>query len=97
MSDSFASNLLIPEHIPDAAPSWPSNSNAFSSSLTVKLEPVDTTLQVVIKSENEPDLVKQVTVVKSEDGKFDVWNLECLVLDLQLSSKSGLTSDFGAL
>ncbi|KAG1862562.1 hypothetical protein DFJ58DRAFT_775739 [Suillus subalutaceus] len=80
MSDSFASNLPMPEHPPDAAPSRPSNSNASRSSLAVKAEPVDTTIQVVIKSENEPDLIERVTFVKSEDGKFDIWNLEHLGL-----------------
>lgn len=80
MSDSFASNLLMPERLPDAAPSRPSNSNASRSSLTVKQEPVDAAIKVVIKSENEPDVIKRVTFVKSEDGKFDVWNLEHLGL-----------------
>lgn len=80
MSNSFVSNPLVPEHPPDAAPSQQSNSNASRSSLAVKAEPVDTTIQVVIKSENEPDLIERVTFVKSEDGKFDVWNLEHLGL-----------------
>ncbi|KAG1775364.1 hypothetical protein EV702DRAFT_1046954 [Suillus placidus] len=82
MSNSFASNLLVPERPPDAAPSRPSNSNASRSSLTVKQEAVDTAIKVVIKSENEnePDVIKRVTFVKSEDGKFDVWNLEHLGL-----------------
>jgi hypothetical protein len=47
-----------------------------SGSFASNLEPVDTTLQVVIKSENEPDLIKQVAVVESEDGKFEVRDLE---------------------
>ncbi|KAG1770472.1 hypothetical protein EDD22DRAFT_843154 [Suillus occidentalis] len=71
-----------------------------SDSFASNLEPVNMTLQVVIKSENEPDLITQVAVVKSEDGKFDVWDkfgtLSTLVSDLRLSSKSGSTSDFGA-
>lgn len=72
MSDSFAST----------APSQPSNPITSRSSPTVKPEPVrvDTTIKVVIKSENEPDLIEQVTFVKGEDGKFDVWNLEHLGL-----------------
>ncbi|KAG2119562.1 uncharacterized protein F5147DRAFT_116606 [Suillus discolor] len=72
MSDSFAST----------APSQPSNSITFRSSPIVKPEPVrvDTTIKVVIKSENEPDLIEQVPFVKGEDGKFDVWNLEHLGL-----------------
>ncbi|KAG2368117.1 hypothetical protein BDR07DRAFT_1605712 [Suillus spraguei] len=82
ISDSFSSNLLMPENPPDAAPSRSSNSNISRSSLTVKPEPVtgDTTIQVVIKSENEPDLIERVTFVKSEDGKFDIWNLDHLGL-----------------
>ncbi|KAG1737669.1 hypothetical protein EDB19DRAFT_2025625 [Suillus lakei] len=45
-------------------------------------EPKDTTIKVVIKSENadEPDRIQLVTFVKSEDGKFDIWNLEHLGL-----------------
>jgi hypothetical protein len=46
----------------------------------VKAEPVNTIIQVVIKSENEPDLIERITFVKSEDGKFDVWNLKHLSL-----------------
>lgn len=72
MSDSFAPTV----------PSQPSNPITSRSSPTVKPEPVrvDTTIKVVIKSENEPDLIEQVTFVKGEDGKFDVWNLEHLGL-----------------
>jgi hypothetical protein len=80
MSDNIASNLLMPEHAPNATPPWPSNSNTSRSSLTVKAEPVNTIIQVVIKSENEPDLIERITFVKSEDGKFDVWNLKHLSL-----------------
>ncbi|KAG2131991.1 uncharacterized protein EDB93DRAFT_1255355 [Suillus bovinus] len=82
MSDSFASNLLMPEHPPDTAPSQPSNSIASRSSLTVTPEPVrvDTTIEVVIKSENEPDLIERLTFVKGEDGKAYIWNLDNLGL-----------------
>ncbi|KAG2148470.1 hypothetical protein BD769DRAFT_1659998 [Suillus cothurnatus] len=80
MSDNIASNLLMPEHAPNATPPWPSNTNTSRSSLTVKAEPVNTIIQVVIKSENEPDLIERITFVKSEDGKFDVWNLKHLSL-----------------
>jgi hypothetical protein len=48
----------------------------FAGSFAFNLELVDTTLQVVNKSGNDPDLIKQVAVVKSEDGKFDIWDLE---------------------
>ncbi|KAG1757867.1 hypothetical protein EDB19DRAFT_2033932 [Suillus lakei] len=85
MSDSFASNLPIPEdRPPNVASSQPENSNASgSSSLTaIKAEPEGPKIDVIIKAEreNEPDLKAHVTFVKSEDGKFDIWNLEHLHL-----------------
>ncbi|KAG1784255.1 hypothetical protein EV702DRAFT_43708 [Suillus placidus] len=79
-SDSFASNRPIPE---DAASSQPQTSDTSgSSSTTIKPEPEGVKIAVVIKSEleHEPDLNAHVTFVKSEDGKFDIWNLEHLRL-----------------
>jgi hypothetical protein len=84
MSDSFASNLPIPEDGPtNSASSQPLTPNASDSGITaIKPEPEGTKVAVVIKSEleHEPDLNTHVTFVKSEDGKFDIWNLEHLRL-----------------
>ncbi|KAG2154543.1 hypothetical protein DEU56DRAFT_769143 [Suillus clintonianus] len=79
MADNFASNLPMPEDgPPDTASSQPENSNASGSGL-IKPEPESTKIAVVIKSE-QGDLNSHVTFVKSEDGKFDIWNLEHLQL-----------------
>lgn len=45
-----------------------------SDSFASNLEPVDTTPQVVIKSENDPDLIKQVTCGRQEQR----WQIRCL-------------------
>ncbi|KAG0706140.1 hypothetical protein DFH29DRAFT_205732 [Suillus ampliporus] len=81
MSDSFASYPANGEDVPpDAAPSQPQNSG--TSLPVIKPEPEDTKekIAVVIKSEEGPDVNLHVTFVKSEDGKFDIWNLEHLRL-----------------
>ncbi|KAF7369123.1 hypothetical protein MVEN_00239500 [Mycena venus] len=36
----------------------------------------DEVIDVVIKTEGEPDQFKRVTLIKSEDGKFDIWNVD---------------------
>ncbi|KAG1825637.1 uncharacterized protein BJ212DRAFT_287804 [Suillus subaureus] len=84
MSDSLASNLPVPENgPPNTASLQPQIPNASGSSFTaIKPEPEGAKIAVVIKSEleHEPDLNVHVTFVKSEDGKFDIWNLEHLRL-----------------
>ncbi|KAG2345211.1 hypothetical protein BDR05DRAFT_988740 [Suillus weaverae] len=84
MSDSFASNRPILEDEPqNAASSQPQTSDTSGSSFTtIKPEPEGVKIAVIIKSEleHEPDLNAHVTFVKSEDGKFDIWNLEHLRL-----------------
>ncbi|KAG2045151.1 hypothetical protein BDR03DRAFT_1004324 [Suillus americanus] len=86
MSDSFASNLPIPENGPPntaSSPRQPQTPNASGSGFTaIKPEPEGAKIAVVIQSEleHEPDLNVHVTFVKSEDGKFDIWNLEHLRL-----------------
>lgn len=84
MSDSFASNRPISKDEPRNAVSMqPQTPNASGSSFTaIKPEPEGPKIAVVIKSEleHEPDLNAHVTFIKSEDGKFDIWNLEHLRL-----------------
>ncbi|KAJ7678064.1 hypothetical protein DFH06DRAFT_565339 [Mycena polygramma] len=36
----------------------------------------DEVIDVVIKTEGEPDKFKRVTLIKSEDGNFDIWNVD---------------------
>ncbi|KAJ7088676.1 hypothetical protein C8R44DRAFT_892736 [Mycena epipterygia] len=36
----------------------------------------DEVIHVVIKNEGEPDQFKRVTLIKSEDGNFDIWNVD---------------------
>jgi hypothetical protein len=89
MVDGFTSNLLIPEDgPPNSASSQPQTSNTSDSDFTaIKPEPEGAKIAVVIKSEleHEPDLNVHVTFVKSEDGKFDIWNLEHLRLGPPIS------------
>ncbi|KAG2057110.1 hypothetical protein BDR06DRAFT_1019273 [Suillus hirtellus] len=84
MSDSFASNRPISKDEPrNAVSTQPQTPNASGSSFTaIKPEPEGPKIAVVIKSEleHEPDLNAHVTFIKSEDGKFDIWNLEHLRL-----------------
>jgi len=62
----------------EAGPSQLQNAASSGSHAAIKPEPEEIT--VVIKSEDVPDLKTLVTFVKSEDGKFDIWNLEHLGL-----------------
>ncbi|KAJ7233841.1 hypothetical protein B0H12DRAFT_165676 [Mycena haematopus] len=39
------------------------------------VQPKDEVIDVVIKKEGEPDQFERVTLIKSEDGKFDIWNV----------------------
>ncbi|KAG1889437.1 hypothetical protein F4604DRAFT_1915313 [Suillus subluteus] len=98
MSDSFASNLPIPENSPpNAASSQPQTPNASGSGVTaIKPEPEGAKIAVVIKSEleHEPDLNVHVTFVKSEDGKFDIWNLEHLHLGPPVIVEKGFQVGF---
>ncbi|KIK46253.1 hypothetical protein CY34DRAFT_800589 [Suillus luteus UH-Slu-Lm8-n1] len=86
MWDSFASNLPIPEDGPpnstSSQPQIPNVQVSDSGLAAIKPEPEGAKIAVVIKSEleHEPDLNAHVTFVKSEDGKFDIWNLEHLRL-----------------
>ncbi|KAG1766437.1 hypothetical protein EDD22DRAFT_878269 [Suillus occidentalis] len=87
MFDSFPSNLPIPEDgPPNSTSSQPQTPNvqvqSDSGFAAIKPEPEGAKIAVVIKSEleHEPDLNAHVTFVKSEDGKFDIWNLEHLRL-----------------
>jgi hypothetical protein len=86
MLDSFASNLPIPEDGPpnltSSQPQTPNVQVSDSGLAAIKPEPEGAKIAVVIKSEleHEPDLNAHVTFVKSEDGKFDIWNLEHLGL-----------------
>ncbi|KAG2370157.1 hypothetical protein BDR07DRAFT_1604015 [Suillus spraguei] len=85
MSDSFVSDLPTPEdELPNAASLQSQTPGASGSArfTAVKPEPEGAKIAVVIKSEHEhePDLNAHVTFVKSEDGKFDIWNLEHLRL-----------------
>ncbi|KAK7052188.1 hypothetical protein R3P38DRAFT_1638280 [Favolaschia claudopus] len=36
----------------------------------------DEVIDVVIKTEGEPDYFTRVTLIKSEDGRFDIWNVD---------------------
>ncbi|KAJ7705502.1 hypothetical protein B0H17DRAFT_669993 [Mycena rosella] len=36
----------------------------------------DEVIDVIIKTEGEPDQFKRVTLIKSEDGNFDIWNVD---------------------
>ncbi|KAJ7238052.1 hypothetical protein B0H12DRAFT_100781 [Mycena haematopus] len=40
------------------------------------VQPKDEVIDVVIKKEGEPDQFKRVTLIKSEDGNFDIWNVD---------------------
>ncbi|KAJ6598385.1 hypothetical protein DFH09DRAFT_1356643 [Mycena vulgaris] len=62
--------------------SQPQNSRA---DVVVKDEVID----VVIKTEGEPDQFKRVTLIKSEDGNFDIWNVEgfCLGPTIEVDEK----------
>ncbi|OJA13058.1 hypothetical protein AZE42_01887 [Rhizopogon vesiculosus] len=79
-SNSLASHSPMREDVPaEAGPSQPQNSGSHVA--VIKEEPEDTKeIAVVIKSEDIPDLKTLITFVKSEDGKFDIWNLEHLGL-----------------
>ncbi|KAJ6466783.1 hypothetical protein C8R45DRAFT_1106213 [Mycena sanguinolenta] len=40
------------------------------------VQPKEETIDVIIKKEGEPDQFKRVMLIKSEDGKFDIWNVD---------------------
>ncbi|KAJ7489226.1 hypothetical protein FB451DRAFT_684879 [Mycena latifolia] len=48
------------------------DSNPDNTAVVVKDEEID----VIIKTEGEPDQLKRVTLIKSEDGNFDIWNVD---------------------
>jgi hypothetical protein len=89
MSDSFASNLSLPEDgRPNVASSQPRIPYVSDSGFNaVKPGPEGAKMAVVIESEleSEPVLNVHVTFVKSEDGKFNIWNLEHLRLGPPIS------------
>ncbi|KAG1766436.1 hypothetical protein EDD22DRAFT_820003 [Suillus occidentalis] len=87
MSDSFASNLSLPEDgRPNVASSQPRIPNVPDSGFTAfKPGPEGARMAVVVK-ESKPVLPNvHVTFIKSEDGKFNIWNLEHLRLGPPIS------------
>ncbi|KAJ7489307.1 hypothetical protein FB451DRAFT_1553150 [Mycena latifolia] len=55
------------------------DSNSDNTAMVVKDE-----IDVILKTEGEPDQFKRVTLTKSEDGNFDIWNVDGFGLGLTI-------------
>ncbi|KAF7377575.1 hypothetical protein MSAN_00180200 [Mycena sanguinolenta] len=61
--------------LPDATEDPLHNRNS-DSSVQTKVKVKEEVIDVVIKKEGEDDQFKRVTLIKSEDGNFDIWNVD---------------------
>ncbi|KAF8201257.1 hypothetical protein K438DRAFT_1965766 [Mycena galopus ATCC 62051] len=60
--------------VPDVIEQSPQSRD--TSDLVVQPKVKDEVIDVVIKTEGEPDQFKRVTLIKTEDGNFDIWNVD---------------------